>query len=148
MESYSHTTSQGRPKPDMTWLIGRRITRVEKTDYSWFFLLDDASSIGTESVWRLVTVEGIVVTSEDHGHPFGLPAPVDAAERVTKTVDQSPVTAFELREDTGDLVLHFTNDASIEFLSLSCGYEGWQTVHGQQEVICLGGGGFSEIGGC
>jgi hypothetical protein len=147
MDSFSYTTISDDSKPDMTWLIGRKIQDVEKVDYSWFFVLDDGSSIGTESPWRLVTVKGIVVTSEDHGHAFGLPAPVNATERVTKTVAQSHVSGFELKEGTSDLVLHFENSASIEFLNLSCGYESWRTVHGQQEVICMGGGGFTIIGG-
>jgi len=146
MESDNYATIQDVPKPDMTWLIGRTIIEVEKSDYSWCFILDDGSRISTESAWRLVTAKGIVVTSEDHGHPFGLPVPVNAAERVTETVAQNPVSGFELRERTTDLVIHFANDASIEFMNISCGYESWRTVHGEQEVICMGGGGFTEIG--
>jgi len=34
----------------------------------------------------------------------------------------------------------------IEFMNVSCGYESWRTVHGEQEVICIGGGGFMEFG--
>ena len=72
MESDSHTTILNERTPHMTWLIGRTIKQVEKIDGSWCFVLDDASSIGTESPWRLVASGGIVVTSEDDGHPFGL----------------------------------------------------------------------------
>jgi len=147
MDSRSHTTIQDQPKPDMTWLIGRRIKEVEKVDYSWYFVLDDGSSIGTESPWRLASDRGIVVASGDDGHPFGLPTPMNAAERVKQTVAQSPIARFELKERTSDLVLYFANNAFIEFLNLSCGYEGWRTLHGQQEVICMGGGGFTEIAG-
>lgn len=147
MDIHSATTVQGQMKPDMTWLIGRTIKAVQKKDYSWFFYLDDGSGIGTESPWRLVTARGIVVTSEDDGHPFGLPAPVNAAERVTQTVVESPIKQFDLRDRTSDLVLHFANDAAIEFLNLSCGYEGWHTGHGHQQVICMGGGGLTEFSG-
>jgi len=129
----------------MTWLVGRTLRSVEKIDYSWCFVLDDGSSIATESPWRLVAAKGIVVTSEDDGHPFGLLAPVNAVDRVTNTVGHNPINRFELREGTGDLVLHFAGDASIEFLNLSCGYEGWRTVHGQQEVICMGGGRLATV---
>jgi hypothetical protein len=148
MEPYRHTTViQDRSKLDMTWLVGRIIEKCEKIDYSWFFILDDGSSIGTESPWRLVTANGIVVASEDDGHPFGLPAPVNAVDRVTNTVGHNPIRRFELREGTSDLVLHFAGDAVIEFLNLSCGYEGWRTVHGQQEIICMGGGKLAKVGG-
>jgi ABC-type multidrug transport system fused ATPase/permease subunit len=142
MDIYSATT-----KPDMTWLIGRTIKEVGKQDYTWSFIFDDGSSIGTESYWRLVTARGIVVTSEDDGHPFGLPAPVSAAERVTQTVAESPIEQFDLSDRTSDLVLHFANDATIEFLNLSCGYEGWNSIHGHHRVICMGGGGFTEFSG-
>jgi hypothetical protein len=81
------------------------------------------------------------------GHLFGLPAPVNAAEMVMKTVAQSPISKFEVRESTSDLVLHFAGDTSIDFLNLSCGYEGWRTVHGQQEIVCMGGGRLAEVGG-
>jgi hypothetical protein len=150
MESnkYVHTMIvHDRSKLDMTWLVGRTIKKVEKIDYSWFFVLDDGSSIGTESPWRLITANEIVVTSEDDGHPFGLPVPVNAAERVTKAIVQNPVSRFELREGSSDLVLRFAGDAAIEFLNLSCGYEGWRTVHGQQQMICLGGGRLGEVSG-
>jgi hypothetical protein len=146
MESYSHTTIVAdKSKLDMTWLLGRTISKVEKLDYSWFFVLDDGGSIGTESPWRLVTADGIVVTSEDDGHLFGLAVPLNAAETLTKTVAQRRVGRFELREGTNDLVLHFTNNVVIEFLNLSCGYDGWRTRHGKHEVFCLGGGRLGEL---
>jgi hypothetical protein len=131
----------------MSWLVGRTIKKVEKTDYTWCFVLDDGSTIGTESPWRLITAEGIVVTSEDDGHLFGLPAPVNAGDRVTTTVGHNPITRIELREGANDLLLHFATEATIEFLTLSCGYEGWRMVHGQHEVICMGGGGLADTGG-
>jgi hypothetical protein len=130
----------------MTWLIGRRIKEVKKKDSSWIFALDDGSTITTESHWRLITAKGIVVVSEDDGHPFGLSAPVDAAGRLKDTVGQNTITRFELKELTSDLVLHFPNGSAIEFLNFSCGYEGWRTVHRGQEVICLGGGELHEFG--
>ncbi len=126
-------------KPDMTWLVGRRVNEVEKKDYSWFFRLDDGSSIATESPWRLITADGIAVTSEDHGHQFGLPAPVDAAQVVKACIQDKTVERFELDDRTGDLCLHFGMTA-IQFVTLSAGYEGWRTGHGDQQVICMGGG--------
>jgi hypothetical protein len=147
MGSFYTTIIQDRSKLDITWLVGRTIKKVEKIDYSWFFVLDDGSSIGTESPWRLITAQGIAVTSDDDGHPFGLPAPMNAVDRVTNTVGHNPIDRFELREGTNDLVLHFIGNAAIEFLNLSCGYDGWRTVHGQQQIVCLGGGRLAEVSG-
>jgi hypothetical protein len=134
-------------KPDMTWLIGLRLKELEKKDYSWFFLLDDGSTISTESPWRLLTAKKIAVTSEDDGHSFGLLIPVNAASRVMEAVGLNPICSWELKEATGDLVLHFPGKTAIEFLNLSCGYDGWRTCHGTQEVFCLGGGRFAEFDG-
>jgi hypothetical protein len=144
VEPYSFTTTIEEPPPDMRWLVGRTIAKVSKDNCSWDFLLDDGSCIGTESPWRLVTADGIVVTSEDDGQPFGLGVPVGAAERVMKTVEATAIVEFEVRKGSGDLVLRFPGNVSVEFLNLSCGYEGWQTVHGQQRVICFGGGRLAE----
>ena len=49
---------------------------------------------------------------------------MNAADRVTNTVGHNPINRFELREGTGDLVLHFAGDASIEFLIFSSGTTG------------------------
>ena len=134
-------------KPDLTWLVGRKIEKVEKENYSWCFMLDDRSCIATESPWRLTMADKIMVTSNDHGHFFGLSVPVDAATRAMQIVTGDPICSYELKKCTSDLVLYFTNGAIIELLNLSCGYEAWRTVHGAQEIICMGGGSISEITG-
>lgn len=133
---------QQTTNPDLTWLVGRQVTSVEKKDYSWFFSFDDGGSIATESFWRLISTQKVVVTSEDHGHQFGLPAPVDAAEVVKKEVGGKVVDQFILDEQTGDLSLHF-GDTTLQFVTTSAGYEGWRTRHGSQEIICGGGGGLA-----
>jgi|SRR5213594_1783690 len=74
-------------------LVGQTLRSVEKKDYSWFFAFADEISIGTESPWRFLTVDGIVVTSENHEHQFGLPAPIDAAKRVLAGVSGKSVVA-------------------------------------------------------
>lgn len=131
---HTHKTTD----PDLTWLVGQQLKAVEKKDYSWFFTFDDGS-ITTESFWRLITEDGVVVTSEDHGHQFGLPAPVDAADVVKTKIGEKTVEQFALDERTGDLSLHF-GDINLQFMTTSAGYEGWRIVHGPQEVICGGGG--------
>lgn len=131
-------------RPKLEWLVGRWIAGVENEGHTWIFVLDDGSKIATESVWRVIATKGIVVTSEDHGHQFGLPTPVDAVERVKGAAGDHRVVRFEVREGTGDLTIRFGNEVAIEFLNLSCGYEGWRTEHGGEEVVCLGGDGFGE----
>lgn len=54
-------------------LVGEQLRSVEKRDFSWFFGFSGEVSLATETFWRLINEDRIVVTSEDHGHQFGLP---------------------------------------------------------------------------
>lgn len=100
----------------------------------------DGIYIVTESPWRFLTLDGIAVTSEDHGHQFGLPAPVDAAERVLASVSNSLVVAACITRPAADLILNFGGGAYLQFFQMSSGYEAWRRfVYGEQ-IICTGGG--------
>jgi len=134
----------GNAEPDITWLMGRRLAAIEKMDWSWFFRLDDGSVIAPESTWRVVTPQGVVVTSEDHDQQFGLPAPVDAAAVAGKAIGGLTVTACNLDWRTGDLSLEF-GSISLQFLCLSGGYESWRITHGTQDLFCTGGGKIAEF---
>jgi hypothetical protein len=113
---------------------------IEKSDFTWFFTFGDDLSIATEGLWRLLTLDGIHVTSEDHGHPFGLSEPVDAAERVRSTVNGLSITNVKFDSYSGDLAMQFGEPVTIQFLQTSCGYEAWRLIVGRDESICLGGG--------
>jgi hypothetical protein len=126
--------------PNLTWLVGKRLKEAAKQDYTWSFIFSEDGSICTESGWRLVTSDGIEVTSDDHGHVFGLPTPVDAGARVHLAVGAKKVQAVRVADRTSDLILEFEEGVSLEFLNLSCGYESWRARHSSEEVICMGGG--------
>ncbi len=126
--------------PNLTWLVGKRLKDAAKQDYTWSFTFSDGGWIGTESGWRLVTSDGVGVTSEDHGHAFGLPSPVDAGARVQLAVGARKIEAIRVADRTSDLIVGFEGGVSLEFLNLSCGYESWRTQHDSEEVICMGGG--------
>ena len=123
-----------------TTLVGHTLRTVEQRDHSWFFIFGDEMSIVTESPWRFITPECIFVTSEDHGHPFGLPAPVDAAARVMSRLDSVRVSAASIHEITGDLHVYFGPEVYLEFLQMSGGYESWRLYIRGAETICMGGG--------
>ena len=87
-----------------------------------------------------MSADSIVVTSEDHGHQFGLPAPVDAAERVLSRVAGQPVVAASIIRTTGDLSIEFAHQFHLQLLQMSCGYESWRLHIQGNETICTGGG--------
>jgi hypothetical protein len=124
---------------DLSWMIGRRITTVVKLDFTWRFTLDDESTVDTETFWRLVG-KRVVVTSEDDGQLFGLKEPVNAASLIQASIGSGQIEHFTLDERTGDLSLKIDGGWIIQFLTTSGGYEGWRIGHGDESIICLGGG--------
>lgn len=126
---------------DLTWLVGQKISKVEYSEPLWRFTFENGGYIQATTFWRLLAEGRIFVTSEDHGHIFGLPKPVNAAERVIKIVQGQTISKFLVAEITSDLLLHFSNGVQIHILNTSGGYESWEICFNAQQVICMGGGG-------
>jgi hypothetical protein len=133
------------PTQDLSWLIGQGLRSVELQDYTWCFSFSNGGSICTESLWRLVSSERIVVTSADHGHVFGLPEPVDASKLVLAATYEQTVVSLSIVPTVSDLLILFSGNAQLQFLNTSCGYEGWRTSYQSGEVICIGGGRISVL---
>jgi hypothetical protein len=122
------------------WLDGRRLLKAAKHDYTWSFTFSDGARVTTESSWRLLTKEGVSVTSEDDGQLFGLKDPVDACARVIAAVGDRKITECRLEERTSDLSVRFGDDVTVQFLTMSCGFESWHAQIGDEEIVCMGGG--------
>src|SRR5262245_47105092 len=75
---------------DLSWLVGRRCTRIQCDEFSWTFAFD-TGEVRTPCLWRLVESGRIRVTSEDHGHQFGLPAPLDAVTPLSRLLALAPL---------------------------------------------------------
>jgi hypothetical protein len=80
------------------------------------------------------------VTSEDHGHQFGLPNRVDASVCVLSAIQDTPIQTARIDTATGDLFVYFSDKMFLQFLQTSGGYEAWRLFVGEQEFICTGGG--------
>ena len=126
--------------PDLAWLTGDRLVEVAKRDHSWAFIFSSGGCITTEQAWRLVANGGVAVASEDHGQLFGLSVPIDASTRVLSATKEKQVSDVLVSDKAGDLSLFFGSDTQVEFLTLSCGFEGWRAIHERCDLICLGGG--------
>ena len=130
---------------DFHCLIGSYLVNVEKKDYTWFFCFSGSTTLSIESAWRVITKDGIFVSSEDHEHQFGLKEPVDASERAMSATTQKRVTQYRIAARTSDLLLEFEGDTLLEFLTMSCGYESWSIDHGGCRTVCSGGGELTTI---
>ena len=123
------------------WMLGRRATVSFLEPDSWFIALGESLGIRIECPWRLLQHGVIAVSSDDHRQQFGLPAPVDAAERASFMLADAAVLRVEFREGTADLLIHFENDNRLEVIPFSSGYESWEIcAPGGKNVIALGGG--------
>jgi hypothetical protein len=120
-------------------LVGQQLLSAEKRDDSWSFGFSGEVSLATETSWRLIDEDRLVVTSEDHGHQFGLPEPVDAA-RVLSSIVGRAVEGAEIDASSGDLTIEFSGRVRLELLQMSGGYESWRLSFRGSETICTGGG--------
>jgi len=128
----------------ITWPSGRLLAEVAKREHSWCFTFSGGGCVVTEAAWRLITKDGINVTSGDHGQLFGLSEPVDARARVLAATKGRKIIDTRIADGTSDLVLAFEGAVRLELLNLSSGYEAWRATHGTDDVICLGGGALSR----
>lgn len=112
---------------DLTWLIGRTLTRIEFFGHgTWCFGFEVDAEIQVNCPWRLIRDGGITLSSEDHGHRYGLPHAVDAQADCRAIVGGAAVRDAEIRDETRDILLTFASGARLEILPLSSGYESWE----------------------
>ena len=81
--------------------------------------------------------DSILVTREDDGQRFGLPAPVDAEALLRQHVENHRLISVEVNTASSDLRLRFDNELALEILNLSSGYECW-TLNSKDGSIMVG----------
>jgi Family of unknown function (DUF6188) len=125
-------------------MLGRSIIEVSLAEPApWRFRFSDSEGITVECLWRIISDGRLTRTSLDHGHQFGLPAPVDAALEATATLVGRAVTDVHLHSGTGDIQVRFHGDLMLEIIRDSGGYEGWQVYGPGGICYAAHGGGFS-----
>lgn len=100
----------------------------------------DQFVLAVGALWRIVGTTYVCVSSEDDGHQFGLPRPVDAEAKANELLGGKTVLAIEFDGCTGDLRFQFEGPLTLEILTTSSGYESWQMWH-RQEVFAVGASG-------
>jgi len=112
---------------DLSWMTRRVITEVSFYDPAmWSFIFGPDVYIQVECLWRIVEHGRVVLTNQDHGHKFGLPAPMDAVAMSTELLAGRSISAVQLRDATADIVIEFSGDLRLEIIPISAGYERWQ----------------------
>jgi hypothetical protein len=106
---------------DFSWMVGRYVTVTFSEPSFWSFDFGDSLGVRVECPWRLLGHGCITVSGLDHGHQYGLPAPIDAAIRATSSLAGSAVTHVQIRKGTADIVIDFEGDLRLEITPFSSG---------------------------
>lgn len=126
---------------DFSWMVGRHAQVSFSEPATRVVTFGDSLSIRVDCPWRLIHDGGIAVSSDDHRQQFGLPAPVDSAERATSLLAGLAVQCVEIREGTADLFIDFEQGCRLEIIPFSSGYESWQvSTPSGKSVVAQGGG--------
>ena len=121
-------------------LRGTGVVSVDRSaEGIWSFDFSKAN-LTIESPWRIVAGERIVLGASDHGHQFGLPAPIDAIEGALKILGSKGVEGVEIDPATGDLRIAFSGEVRLDTFNDSSGYEGWNYSEVTGSVVAMGGG--------
>jgi hypothetical protein len=125
---------------DAQRLVGSKVDSIELLDWTWKFAFSTGDGLDTESEWRAVSAARTEFTAHDHGHKYGLPAPLDVVALARATLVGRTITRVRLEASTGDLTFEFDGSIRVEFLQLSAGYESWRLALPERDWICTGGG--------
>ena len=133
------------PDFDFSWMLGQHVQVSFLNPAIWYFTLENSLSIGAECPWRLLHAGTIAVSNEDHLQQYGLPAPIDAAERANSLLDGLVIERVGVRQGTADLLIDFSGDCRLEIIPFSSGYESWQiAMPSGKSVFAQGGGNIYE----
>jgi hypothetical protein len=102
-------------------------------------IINGGYSLTQESLLRYIGKEGDFISSLDHKHQFGLPAPYNAGQAIRDKIKGKVIRHVEVSASTGDLTLFF-DDGRIEIICTSRGYEAYQ-IYGPNNFIMVARGG-------
>ena len=113
---------------------------VRRDDVTWTVELAAPALLSVGGMWRLIGKTHVLATSEDDGHQFGLPAPLDVEEKANAILARKVIQEIDLDRRTGDLRLGFDDSLVLEIITTSMGYETWQ-VWKSDDLFAVGANG-------
>lgn len=89
MGAVIHTKPTDLDGEDWSWLVGAKVVAIDFAEpASWWFQLSNGGCCSVhDGTGTLNGPTGVIASSDDHGHQFGLPAPVDSVARATQSLD-------------------------------------------------------------
>ena len=130
---------------DLRWLAGTTIDALcfHEPDL-WVLSFSGGGHLTTQSRWRILSAESLVVASGDHGRSFGLPEPLDVGELAASATSGSMVSAARIAAAAPDLELLLDNGLRLQVLADSRGYECWQVTDPSGVAVAVSGSGVAS----
>ena len=124
-------------------LEGRTLSKIEKLppDY-WVFQFGSDVVLSTQSEWRALSQEAILLTSGDDGQQYGSPKPVDAEASVRELLKNRVVAKVDVEQASADFTIQFDDGTIFQIVNLSSGYEAW-TLTSEGDFTIVGRNGCS-----
>jgi hypothetical protein len=124
-------------------LEGRTLSKIEKLppDY-WVFQFGSDVVLSTQSEWRVLSQEAILLTSGDDGQQYGSPKPVDAEASVRELLKNRVVAKVDVEQASADFTIQFDDGTIFQIVNLSSGYEAW-TLTSEGDFTIVGRNGCS-----
>jgi hypothetical protein len=124
-------------------LEGLTVSKIEKLPVdNWVFQFGNGVVLSTQSQWRLLSQEAILLTSQDDGQQYGSPKPVDAQASVRELLKDRIVSKVNVDQASADFSIHFDNGTILQIVNLSSGYEAW-TLNSEGDHLMVGRNGCS-----
>ena len=123
--------------------MGRRLSKIEKLPHDhWVFQFGSIIVLSTQSEWRVLSPEAILLTSGDDGQQFGLPKPVNAEASVRELIENHVIAKVDVDQASADFSVHFDDGTVLQIINLSSGYEAW-TLTSEGDFMIVGRNGCS-----
>jgi len=87
----------------------------------WVFQFGNGAVLSTQSQWRLLSPNAILLTSEDDGQQYGLPKPVDAVGNISELLKRRVVSKVEVDQASADFNIYFDNETVLQIVNRSFG---------------------------
>jgi hypothetical protein len=124
-------------------LEGRAVSKIEKLPPdNWVFQFGNGVVLSTQSQWRLLSPNAILLTSEDDGQQYGVPGPVDAVARIRELLESRVVSKVKVDQASADFNIYFDDETVLQIVNLSSGYEAW-TLDSEGDLLMVGRNGSS-----
>ncbi len=112
--------------------VGRRLESVARGVGVWWFRFAGEVSLDPMCLWRVRRSGRVEFTSDDDR--------IDAAHEATRLLVGRAPTGLRLDAGSGDLVLSFEGDCTLEILVRFGGYENWAlNLPNNRGLVCVGG---------